>query len=159
VDNDDEGACYSVFHTATTDSENSGTEPRPSNESEEMVELFTVENPNISSEEKEHVYEILTRHKKLFANGKHDLGEIRNVQRSIDTGDSPPIRVSPRRIPHHQRETARRENVIRRRCHRTVKLAMDSAYRDGQEERRNDDILYLLSQTKPIHEERCFPYT
>ena len=100
--NDDEDQTYSVCHTLIK-------EGKASEQKEECHERFKIDNPNISSDEKKEVYEILNAHQKLFAFSKQDLGEIRSVEHHIDTGDARPIRVPPRRIPHHQRQTVREE--------------------------------------------------
>ena len=104
LNHDEEQSPYSVCHSVIDERECQTGEER-----EGCHKLFKIDNPNISSEERKEVYEMLARHQKLFAFSKQDLGEIRSVQHHIDTGDTRPIRVPPRRIPHHQRQTVREE--------------------------------------------------
>ena len=42
---------------------------------EAMAEMFEIDNPNLSTEEKETVYEILSRHSAVISTGKTDLQE------------------------------------------------------------------------------------
>ena len=76
---------------------------------EAMVQMFEIDNPNLSTEEKETVYEILSRHSAVILTGKTDLGKLEAIQHSINTGESRPIRVPTRRLPYHRMEEARRE--------------------------------------------------
>ena len=75
----------------------------------ELENLFKIDNVNISTAEKNKVYDILARHSKVISEGKHDLGEMRNVKHTIETEGSQPIRVPYRRLPHHQSENIRTE--------------------------------------------------
>jgi hypothetical protein len=45
---------------------------------------------------------LLIRYSKLFATNDNDLGRTTLVQHDIETGDCPPIRQPPRRIPGGQ---------------------------------------------------------
>ena len=76
---------------------------------EAMVQMFEIDNPNLSTEEKETVYEILSRHSAVISSGKTDLGKLKTIQHTINTGESSPIRVPTRRLLNHRREEARRE--------------------------------------------------
>ena len=76
---------------------------------EAMAEMFEIDNPNLSTEEKETVYEILSRHSAVISSGKTDLGKLKTIQHTINTGESSPIRVPTRRLPYHRMEEARRE--------------------------------------------------
>ena len=68
----------------------------------ELENLFRIDNVNISTAEKNQVYDVLARHTKVISKGTHDLGEMRNVKHTIDTEGSRPIRVPYRRLPHRQ---------------------------------------------------------
>ena len=49
------------------------------------------------------------RHSAIISRNKADLGEARDVQHFIDTGDHAPIRVPPRRLPFHKRDVVQKE--------------------------------------------------
>ena len=74
-----------------------------------LAELFVIDNPSIPTDDKDRVYDIIARHSKVVSWGPDDLGHVTAVKHSIDTGDVPPIRVPPRRLPFHRREEVRRE--------------------------------------------------
>ena len=42
----------------------------------ELEKLFRIDNVNISTAEKNHVYDVLARHSKVISKGKYDLGEM-----------------------------------------------------------------------------------
>ena len=69
----------------------------------EIMELFRVDNPNILSQERNKLYDILERNARVISKGKHDLGDVIGVKHAINTKECTPIRVPPRRIPYHQR--------------------------------------------------------
>lgn len=75
----------------------------------EMADLFKIDDPSFSIEQKEMVYNILSRHSGAISRGKSDLGDLKTSQHFIDTGEARPIRVPVRRLPYHQREEARKE--------------------------------------------------
>ena len=75
----------------------------------EMADLFKIDDPSFSIEQKKMVYNILSRHSGAISRGKSDLGDLKTSQHFIDTGEARPIRVPVRRLPYHQREEARKE--------------------------------------------------
>ena len=50
------------------------------------------------------MYDILARDSSVVSRGSNDLGHLTSVEHSIDTGDTHPIRVPPRRLPFERRE-------------------------------------------------------
>ena len=74
-----------------------------------VKQLFPIDNPSLTEHEKESVYEILERHPAVISGSKSDLGEAKEVEHSIDTGDQPPIRIPPRRLPIHKRDVIKKE--------------------------------------------------
>ena len=66
-------------------------------------------NDSLTDAEKESIYQILMRHSAIISRNKADLGEARDVQHFIDTGDHAPIRVPPRRLPFHKRDVVQKE--------------------------------------------------
>jgi len=61
--------------------------------------LQTVEQNNLSSDVSHGLIELLKDHSDTFAKSSTDLGYCDLLQHDLDTGDSPPIRQSPRRPP------------------------------------------------------------
>ena len=89
----------------------------------------------------------------MFAAGKDDFGGIHNVKDFIDTGDSPPDRLSRQRVTQFQRESARRE--IEEMLDSDVIKPFNSPWTTGsdrKEKRWDNDILHRLSKFKPSHE-------
>ena len=74
-----------------------------------IKELFPIRNDSLTDAEKESIYQILMRHSAIISGNKADLGEARDVQHFIDTGDHAPIRVPPRRLPFHKRDVVQKE--------------------------------------------------
>jgi len=60
----------------------------------------------LSTPEQEEVYQFLTEFSDLFSSGPQDLGCTDLVQHRINTGQTPPIRQPPRRLPLAKREEA-----------------------------------------------------
>ena len=50
---------------------------------------------------------LLDEYADIFSSGPADLGRTGVVKHQIDTGDSPPIKQAPRRVPLHQQEVVR----------------------------------------------------
>jgi len=54
--------------------------------------------------EKQHVEKLLSAHTEVFALSDYELGETGLVTNSIDTGNSPPVKALPRRLPYVLRQ-------------------------------------------------------
>ena len=54
--------------------------------------------------EKQHVEKLLLAHTEVFALSDYELGETDLVTHSIDTGNSPPVKALPRRLPYVLRQ-------------------------------------------------------
>ena len=59
----------------------------------------TIQNTHLTSEVDRQFKEILQKHQHAFATNSTDLGYCPVLEHDIDTGDSPPIKQSPRRPP------------------------------------------------------------
>ena len=59
---------------------------------------------DLTEQEKEVAGKLLMQYSNVFANDGADMGCIKNCTHSIDVGNSPPIKQSPRRIPPHRLE-------------------------------------------------------
>ena len=53
--------------------------------------------------------DLMTEYQDIFAKDSGDLGRTDKVKHRINTGDAPPIKQRPRRIPLHLREEARKQ--------------------------------------------------
>ena len=62
-----------------------------------------------SGEQSKKLAKFLDQHQHVFAKNPEDLGRTSVVQHHIDTGDHPPIKQRPRRIPIHKREIVEQE--------------------------------------------------
>jgi len=65
----------------------------------QVLFLQTVENRELSQEAEEGLKQLLLHHQNTFARSKTDIGLCNVVQHDIDTGDTRPIKQSPRRPP------------------------------------------------------------
>jgi transposase InsO family protein len=57
----------------------------------------------------EQLKQLLIKHSSVFASSDDDLGRTTLVEHHIDTGDAPPIRQPPRRLPVSQQEDCEKE--------------------------------------------------
>ena len=62
---------------------------------------------NLNSAQRKGLASLLNEFTDIFSSGPSDLGRTGIVQHRIDTGDHPPIKQAPRRIPMHQQGTVR----------------------------------------------------
>ena len=70
----------------------------------ELVTQCSGEDDRLSPTQQEQLLQVLSEHRKAFADGPQDQGRTSRVQHRIHTGDSLPVRQAPRRIPVGQRE-------------------------------------------------------
>ena len=89
--NEQEQPCYYVCQSLSPPENNEDTVSKDvcSKSLKELENLFKIDNVNISTAEKNQVYDILVRHSKVISKGKHDLGEMRNVKHTIEREGSP----------------------------------------------------------------------
>jgi hypothetical protein len=68
--------------------------------SKDLEQLYneSIKEQTLSNSTKIELLKLLTKHQNVFAENKFDLGEA-EILHDIDTGNSKPIRASPRRIP------------------------------------------------------------
>ena len=64
---------------------------------------------SLTEDQKKPFFDLLMKHQNVFAKSKHDLGRTSFVQHDIFTGDHPPIKQAPRRMPLNKREIAQKE--------------------------------------------------
>ncbi len=57
---------------------------------------------SLSLDQKSKILSLFNEFKAIFSNGPQDLGKTDVAKHKIDTGDHPPIRQGPRRLPHEQ---------------------------------------------------------
>ena len=70
-------------------------------------EQFDLDAMNLNSAQRKGLASLLDEFTDIFSSGPSDLGRTGIVQHRIDTGDHPPIKQAPRRIPMHQQGTVR----------------------------------------------------
>ena len=70
-------------------------------------EQFDLDAMNLNSAQRKGLASLLNEFTDIFSSGPSDLGRTGIVQHRIDTGDHPPIKQAPRRIPMHQQGTVR----------------------------------------------------
>ena len=79
------------------------------NATRNIEELFPINNQSMTKSEKSSVYQVLSQHRTVISSSKADLGEAKEVEHFINTGNAAPIRIPPRRLPFHNREVVRKE--------------------------------------------------
>ena len=84
-------------------------ESEPSEElRQKLWEMVEGSEQSLSEEEKAKLFSVLLEYHTLFATGDTDLGRTARVQHKIDTGKTPPIRQSVRRMPQLRRQEAKK---------------------------------------------------
>ena len=68
---------------------------------------FDLDAMNLSKPQRKELASLLDEFTDIFSSGPADLGRTSIVQHCIDTGDHPPIKQAPRRVPMHQQGTVR----------------------------------------------------
>ena len=76
----------------------------PSETEEEIPESKKADLSHVSASQRQKLEELLDRNNDLFAKNDCDLGRTHLVEAKIDTGDHPPIKQRPYRLPFSQRE-------------------------------------------------------
>ena len=74
--------------------------------SEPVWDLLQRSSQGLDGEQTAQVSDLLENFQDVFSAGDHDLGQTSLVEHTIDTGDSRPVKVPPRRIPIHKRQEA-----------------------------------------------------
>ena len=72
-----------------------------------VSEQFHLDTINLSSPQNKELVSLLDEFTDISPSGPADLGWTGVVQHCIDTGDHPPIKQAPRRVPMHQQGTVR----------------------------------------------------
>ena len=72
-----------------------------------VLEQFNLDAMNLSSPQRKELASLLDEFGDIFSPGTADLGRTGIVQHRINTGDHPPIKQAPRRVPMHQQGTVR----------------------------------------------------
>jgi len=115
----------------------------------QVLFLQTVDNKELSQDAEEGLKQLLLDHQDTFAKSKTDIGLCTVVQHDIDTGDTKPIKQSPRRPPLNS-GTAEDE-IIDEMLSSGVIQPSDSAWASPvclvRKKRQHLSILHRLSQT------------
>ena len=76
---------------------------------EHIKAVWDANSSSLSEEQKKPFFDLLMKYQNVFAKSKYDLGRTTIVQHEIDTGDHPPIKQAPRRMPLAKKEVVRKE--------------------------------------------------
>ncbi|XP_062610966.1 uncharacterized protein LOC134272813 [Saccostrea cucullata] len=71
---------------------------------EHLQVLFEKSSVGLTEEQKSILFELLVSYKDIFVGPDGKFGRTKLVKHSIDTGDSKPIKIPPRRLPYAQKE-------------------------------------------------------
>ena len=72
-----------------------------------MSNKFDLDSLDLTGGQRTALKTLLDEYADIFSSGPADLGRTGVVKHQIDTGDSPPIKQAPRRVPLHQQEVVR----------------------------------------------------
>ena len=67
-------------------------------------ELIPINNSSLTKSEKSSVYQVLSQNPAVISSRKADLGEAKEVEHFINTGNAAPIRIPPRTLPFRAQE-------------------------------------------------------
>ena len=81
-----------------------GEETQKSSEPEDIPESQKANLSHVSEAQRKKLQELLERNNDLFAKSDCDLGRTHLTKAKIDTGDHPPIKQAPYRLPFSQRQ-------------------------------------------------------
>jgi hypothetical protein len=76
---------------------------------ENLQALYEKSSVGLTEEQKSKLFELLVCYKDICVGPDEKFGRTKLVKHSIDTGDSKPIKIPPRRLPYAQREMVERE--------------------------------------------------
>ena len=76
----------------------------PNTSSSSWVNDVDISNCNLSQQEKDRLLDLLIEYQDVFVTSESDFGQAKRFSRSMDTGDNPPFRQRPYRIPQSQLE-------------------------------------------------------
>lgn len=71
---------------------------------ENLENILAMSNDHLDSVQQHQLRQIIAQYHDVFSTTDTDMGRTDKVQHRIDTGDSPPIKQAPRRIPFAQQE-------------------------------------------------------
>lgn len=76
--------------------------PNKSQRKPQVTDQFDVDGMDLNTEEKTKLADLLNDFRDIFSTGPEDIGRTGKVKHRIDTGEHPPIKQAPRRVPIHQ---------------------------------------------------------
>lgn len=76
---------------------------------EHLQSLFERSSVNLNQTQQDSVFNLLLKYQATFSKSKADIGRTNIVKHKIDTGDKPPFKMQPRRLPFAKREAASKE--------------------------------------------------
>ena len=74
------------------------------NATRNIEELIPINNSSLTKSEKSSVYQVLSQNPAVISSRKADLGEAKEVEHFINTGNAAPIRIPPRTLPFRAQE-------------------------------------------------------
>ena len=95
--------------TVDTDSEGRGCEKLKAEKENHSKPDIQFDKSDISDDQQERFQSMIDEFSDIFATDNSDLGKTSLSEHTIDTGESQPIKLPPRRTPPHQREIIDRQ--------------------------------------------------
>lgn len=112
----DKEVAHSVFHESEVQHEPELVNNVP----DHLIDLYTRSIEGLDNDEQSRLRALLIEYSDVFAKDSNDIGHTDVVKHHIDTGDEPPVRQRPRRLPQTQVDELRKQiddlrkrNIIR----------------------------------------------
>ena len=77
------------------------------NKDTDVTQLFSWENCKLTPPQMEKLHQLIRKFKNVFAKHDYDLGHLKTIEHRIETGDNPPVKQRPYRVPQILKEDLR----------------------------------------------------
>ncbi|KRY45558.1 Retrovirus-related Pol polyprotein from transposon, partial [Trichinella britovi] len=103
---------YSTAYTTTSAGcEKEPPRTEPMNKYSDLIDNMLQLPRNIPNDIRKQLRALLWKYKQVIATDDYDTGRTNICKHSINTGDTPPIKQNPKRIPYHQKESPMNHHV------------------------------------------------
>ncbi|KRZ92326.1 Retrovirus-related Pol polyprotein from transposon [Trichinella sp. T8] len=103
---------YSMAYTTTSAGcEKEPPRTEPMNKYSDLIDNMLQLPRNIPNDIRKQLRALLWKYKQVIATDDYDTGRTNICKHSINTGDTPPIKQNPKRIPYHQKESPMNHHV------------------------------------------------
>ncbi|KRX69615.1 Retrovirus-related Pol polyprotein from transposon [Trichinella sp. T6] len=137
------GTYSKAYTTTSAGCEKEPPRTEPMNKYSDLIDNMLQLPRNIPNDIRKQLRALLWKYKQVIATDDYDTGRTNICKHSVNTGDTPPIKQNPRRIPYHQKESPM--------GNRTIMWALVITDCSRIKERWIVSFLCGLSEVKPPH--------